>query len=152
MTHKARYIDGIKQWMPISPFTQNDPYWIFHKAILRGCYAADVDAREIRKIDGEWRTVAYIERECCQERIRNPLAYLKSFIDNPDMRLKFGSLVRDARLLNIPAYFVCHSADMQQFVVVRLPWDGKRETMREWNKGQYTLFIQNLGQQERKTA
>lgn len=144
MAYKSLYVDGKKQWQPLSKYAQEDPYMTFRRQM--GHPPLDVDERLVGVRDGKLRTVAYIERQCAagKDGIRSPLRYLQDFISTPHMRVKLGSLVEDARLLGIPAYFVCHSEDMQQFIVVRLPWDGSPETIHRWNAATYTKFIESL--------
>lgn len=111
-----------------------------------GLYSVDMDERFISVQNGIPTTVAYIERECSPERIRRPLAYLQSFWHESPMRLKLSSLTRDAQKLGIPAYFVAHSADLQQFIVVRLPWNGT--TYQEYTANQYKQFLTWLAKPE----
>ncbi len=152
--NKPVHINGIKQWQNWSEYAQEDPYKNYRRGFGSPFYVVDVDEREIRIIGGHACTVAYIERECSPTRIKSPLRYLSSFWHEPAMKLKLESLTRDAQKLDIPAFFVCHSADMEQFIVVRLPWNEK--TFRQYTASQYKRFLMWLGQpaaaDEEKTA
>jgi len=108
-------------------------YSLWHRTLPEECYMTDGDWFEQRVLDGDLKSVAYIETIQVPS-LRNADQKYPVWKSKKELSLEIQ------RKMNIPAYIVWHNEECTRFLVRKI----SESTAREMNQTEYRRFIKNL--------